>query len=125
MWDAASERRLSLGQLGGGRSEMQCRRGARRLGVWILAAAVGTAVSEATAFADEVVASSRVSSFVNVRKGPSTATAVIGRLSPGDRATLLGDTTRWYNVELSSHVVGWVSKAWTETRPAPTPTPSP
>ena len=55
------------------------------------------------AWADDVVPSAVVSSFVNVRNGPSAATPIVGRLLPGSRATLLGDAARWYHVELPNY----------------------
>jgi len=105
---------------------MRFQGGVGRLGVLVLAGAVGTAVYDAKAHADDVVPSTTVSSFVNVREGRSTSTPIVGRLPPGSRATLLDDTTAsWYRVELPSHIVGWVSKRWTEIVRAPTPTPPP
>lgn len=67
--------------------------------------------------ADEVAPSERVSSAVLVREGPSTNTAILARLRPGDNATLVGDVIGWYVVELSDGTRGYVSKAWTVVQP--------
>lgn len=63
--------------------------------------------------ANEVAPSERVSSAVLVREGPSTNTAILARLRPGDTATLVGDVSGWYVVELTDGTRGYVSKAWT------------
>lgn len=68
------------------------------------------------AIADDVVPSARVSTAVLVRQGPSTETAILARLRPGDRAMLVGETSGWYIVELVNGTRGYVSKAWTVVR---------
>src|SRR3546814_13160103 len=65
------------------------------------------------AAADDIVPSERVSSAVLVREGPSTDTAILGRLRPGDSARLVGEVSGWYRVELPDGTHGYVSKAWT------------
>lgn len=70
----------------------------------------------APAMADDVAPSARVSSAVLVREGPSTETAVLARLRPGDSATLMGEVSGWYIVELPGGARGYVSKAWTVVR---------
>ncbi|WP_428680363.1 MBL fold metallo-hydrolase [Sphingopyxis sp.] len=68
------------------------------------------------ATADDVAPSARVSSAVLVRQGPSTETAILARLRPGDSATLVGEISGWYVVELADGTRGYVSKAWTIIR---------
>lgn len=65
------------------------------------------------AAADDIVPSARVSSAVLVREAPSTDTAILGRLRPGDRARLLDEVSGWFRVELPDGTQGYVSKAWT------------
>ena len=65
------------------------------------------------ALADNVVPSARVSSAVVVRGGPSTSTAILGRLRPGDSGTIIGEVPGWYQVALVDGTSGYVSKAWT------------
>jgi beta-lactamase superfamily II metal-dependent hydrolase len=65
------------------------------------------------AAADDIVPSARVSSAVLVREGPSTDTAILGRLRPGDSARLISEVNGWYRVELPDGTQGYVSKAWT------------
>lgn len=63
--------------------------------------------------AEELAPSARVSSAVLVRAGPSTDTAILGRLRPGDTATIVGEVDGWYRIELPNGTIGYVSKAWT------------
>lgn len=78
---------------------------------------LGTAALAAIpAFAEDVAPSARVSSAVLVREGPSTDSAVLARLRPGDSATLVGDVSGWYIVQLPDGTRGYVSKAWTIVR---------
>ncbi|WP_161785653.1 MBL fold metallo-hydrolase [Sphingopyxis sp. LC81] len=63
--------------------------------------------------ADDVTPSERVSSAVLVRKGPSTDTAILARLRPGDSASIVGEVPGWYEIELVDGTRGYVSKAWT------------
>lgn len=67
----------------------------------------------APAYAEDVTPSGRVSSAVLVREGPSTDTAILGRLRPGDSAMIIGEVSGWYRVELTDGTRGYVSKAWT------------
>jgi competence protein ComEC len=86
---------------------------------WSAALLLGTAALAATpAMADDVAPSARVSSAVLVREGPSTNTAILARLRPGDSATLVGEVSGWYIVELPGGTRGYVSKAWTIVRAA-------
>ena len=63
---------------------------------WSAALLLGTAALAATpAMADDVAPSARVSSAVLVREGPSTNTAILARLRPGDSATLVGEVSGW------------------------------
>lgn len=77
--------------------------------VLLMLAALGAAPAQA----EDVAPSARVSSAVLVRAGPSTDTAIVGRLRPGDRAMITGEVSGWYKVELPDGVQGYVSKAWT------------
>ena len=70
----------------------------------------------APAAADDVAPSARVSSAVLVRAGPSTDTAILARLRPGDSATLAGEVSGWYLIVLPDGRRGYVSKAWTVIR---------
>lgn len=72
-----------------------------------------TLLGASRAAADDIVPSARVSSAVLVREGPSTDTAILGRLRPGDSARLVGEVSGWYRVELPDGTQGYVSKAWT------------
>jgi len=71
------------------------------------------AAAPAPAQAEEVTPSARVSSAVLVRAGPSTDTAILARLRPGESATIVGEASGWYEVELTDGTRGYVSKAWT------------
>lgn len=63
--------------------------------------------------ADDIAPSARVSSAVLVREGPSTNTAIIARLRPGETATLVDEVSGWYVIQLADGTRGYVSKAWT------------
>src|SRR3546814_16195574 len=68
------------------------------------------------AAADDVVPSASVSSAVLVREGPSTETAILARFRHGNSATLVGEISGWYVVELADGTRGPVRKAWTHIR---------
>ena len=80
----------------------------RAAGLLLLATLGATPVA-----AEDVTPSARVSSAVLVRQGPSTDTAILARLRPGDSATIVGEVSGWYQVELADGARGYVSKAWT------------
>ena len=63
--------------------------------------------------AEDIAPSARVSSAVLVREGPSTNTAIIARLRPGETATLINEISGWYFIQLADGTRGYVSKAWT------------
>jgi competence protein ComEC len=67
----------------------------------------------APVIANEIAPSARVSSAVLVREGPSTNTAIIARLRPGETATLVDQISGWYIIQLADGTRGYVSKAWT------------
>jgi competence protein ComEC len=81
-----------------------------RFAIMLLSAAV---LPTTPTTADDVAPSTRVSSAVLVRNGPSADTAIIARLRPGDTASLVGEVSGWYIVQLADGTRGYVSKAWT------------
>lgn len=81
------------------------------------------AILAAPATADDIAPSDRVSSAVLVREGPSTDTAILARLRPGDSATLIGEVSGWYIVMLPNGTRGYVSKVWTVVIAEQTATP--
>lgn len=87
---------------------------AKTLSALLVAGALFTC---APAWADDVVPSARVSSAVLVREAPSTETAVLGRLRPGDQAELVAEVSGWYQVRLADGTTGYVSKIWTNLVP--------
>lgn len=80
--------------------------GARLLQVLILTLCV-TAIH-----AEDVTPSDRVTTRLNVREHPTTDSAIVGKIVPGETATLIDSTTRWYQVRLDDGTPGYVSKAW-------------
>ncbi|MEM6539085.1 MAG: SH3 domain-containing protein [Pseudomonadota bacterium] len=49
-------------------------------------------------------------SRVNLREGPSTSNAVIGQVTRGSEAEVLGDQNGWYQIRLANgSVSGWIS----------------
>jgi competence protein ComEC len=78
-------------------------------------------ISPSTAFADDVVPTSEVTSRVVVRAGPSAQTAEVGSLSAGGKAELLGSVPSWYRVRLPNGAEGFVAKRWTRIVSVTTP----
>lgn len=62
---------------------------------------------------DVVIASERVTNSVRIRERPTTQSASIGQLTPGQRLDYVGSVPRWHEVMLSDGRHGFVSKAWT------------
>ena len=77
---------------------------------------VGTTVASPASAEPEVTPSERVRRNVVVRAEPSTNSAQLGALLPGDEADLVGEVPGWYQVRLQGGLVGYVSKSWTVLR---------
>lgn len=60
-----------------------------------------------------------VTTAVMLRSGPSTNTAIIGRLEPGQVATIVGEVPYWYRVLLTDDTAGFISKRWTDPAECP------
>src|SRR5687768_11436073 len=71
------------------------------------------------AFADVVVPLDDVTTGVVVRQSPSSQSAQVGSLRPGDQAELLGSVPNWHRVNLASGTPGFVSKRWTRVVTGP------
>lgn len=71
-------------------------------------AGAGTAVA-----APNVQPSERVERNVVVRLAPTTDSAPIDALDPGEQLDLIGEVPRWYQVRLPDGRTGYVSKMWT------------
>lgn len=67
--------------------------------------------------ADRVAASDRVETHVRVRAAPSTASAIIGALAPGETLLLRTSVPNWHEVVLPNGLSGFVSKSWTRVIP--------
>lgn len=74
-------------------------------------------IPSSIANASEVLPSTRVSTAVMVREGPSTDTIILARLRPGETATLVDEVSGWYIIELNDGRRGYVSKVWTTVNP--------
>ncbi len=84
----------------------------RMITLWaILTVSLATA---ALAQNNQVHPSERVQSAVNVRAEPTTSSAVLDRLRPGENLEYLGEVPFWYRVRLEDGRAGYVSKAWTD-----------
>ncbi|HYC99553.1 MBL fold metallo-hydrolase [Brevundimonas sp.] len=70
--------------------------------------AIGTASAQ-----DAVTPSDRVRRNVVVRAEPTTDSAALDRLVPGDQVQLGGEEPGWYRIRLPDGREGFVSKAWT------------
>ncbi|NJR80268.1 MBL fold metallo-hydrolase [Sphingomonas corticis] len=76
-------------------------------------AAVLLACAGQVATATDVTPSARVVRGVVVRERPTTASAPVGGLRPGDKAVVVEDLPGWWRVRLPDGATGYVSKAWT------------
>ena len=74
------------------------------------------------AFADIVVPLDDVKTGVTVRQSPTSSSAQVGTLSPGDQAELLGSVPNWHRIKLANGKSGFVSKRWTLVKPTATAT---
>lgn len=72
-------------------------------------APVLTAASEAPT----IIVGDHVATFVNLRAGPSTDSAIIGTLLPDQSAPLIAESTDWYEIEIGG-VRGYVHRHWVE-----------
>ena len=59
----------------------------------------------------------RAVELLNIRNAPNTHGRLLGKLSPGEAATLIGRTTdtQWIRVRAASGLVGWVSREYLNT----------
>jgi hypothetical protein len=80
-------------------------------------------LSPGAALADDVVASERVQSRLNVRA--AAAGPVIESLRPGERATLVATRGDWHQVELGDGRTGFVAAAWSRVVPEAEAEPAP
>lgn len=64
------------------------------------------------AWADRVVPSNRVETQLKVRAAPSSTSAIVGNLEPGDSAQLVESVPHWHHIALENGTRGYVSKAW-------------
>lgn len=79
----------------------------------IAVAVLFSSIAAAPARSQEVALSQRVVSGVVVRAAPSTGSARIGLLRPGEEAELVGEVPGWYQVRLQDGRIGYVSRSWT------------
>lgn len=84
-----------------------------RLAAMLLGLAACFWLPGAASAAPDVKASERVTRWVNVREGPGTDTAIIGKLAPGDSLELINVVPGWYVVRLGDGRTGYVSRGWT------------
>lgn len=64
------------------------------------------------AYAELVLPSSRVTTSLNVRSAPTTTSAVVEKLLPGNAAVWVNSTTYWHQISLPSGTTGYVSRSW-------------
>jgi beta-lactamase superfamily II metal-dependent hydrolase len=96
------------------------RRGNRQRAIIWLCGSVFVLVALASlGRADTVTPTERAVNGVVVRRGPSTDSARIGALSPGDAAELIETQGAWRKVRLANQRTGYVSSGWTEVIAGP------
>jgi competence protein ComEC len=81
--------------------------------LYAAATAAALTFSGSALAAPDVQPSERVETAVIVRAEPSTDSARLDRLEPGEALILDGDVPGWYRVRLPDGRPGYVSKAWT------------
>lgn len=97
---------------------------------YVLFALVATMLLAAWAQGATIKPADTVTRRVVVREGPSTNTAEVGSLVPGQTAEVLEAVPNWLKVKLVDNTVGFVSKRWVieatgnGTPPAPAPVPT-
>ncbi|MBT8135771.1 MAG: tetratricopeptide repeat protein [Gammaproteobacteria bacterium] len=71
-------------------------------------------MAQVAAVPDErrVVAADSVTSYVNVRLEPNVRSEIIGWLVTDESLPLLGEAGRWYKVQLTSELTGYVHSEW-------------
>ncbi len=77
------------------------------------------------AWGQNVVPAPHITNPVTVREAPSSQSAPVGQLGPGETATLLERVPYWYHVHLSDGTVGFVSKVSTDEIEAMVAAPDP
>lgn len=77
-------------------------------GLLVMLAGADTALA-----APSVQPSERVERNVVVRSAPTTDSAPLDALDPGEQLDLIGEVPRWYRVQLPDGRTGYVSKTWT------------
>jgi hypothetical protein len=97
------------------------RRASTRLSLQLALGLIAACSWLPAAIAATVAPTDRVTSYVVVRRGPSSESQAVGRLQPGDVAETVdgGDIPRWLKVKLADGTVGYVTKAWVEEVQAP------
>jgi hypothetical protein len=76
----------------------------------------------ALAHATTVTPSDAVTTYVVVREQPSTQSAKVATLAPGDKGDVLESVPNWLKVQLANGTVGYVSKRWVTETEAVSPT---
>lgn len=56
--------------------------------------------------------------YLNVRSEPSTAGALVGKVSPGDIVTYTNKKAGWYEIVLPENKAGWVIETYIELVPS-------
>ena len=64
-------------------------------------------------WADQVVATDRVTNHVKIHELPTSQSPVVGQLRPGESLQLSGEVPRWREIVRENGEPGFVSKSWT------------
>jgi len=67
-----------------------------------------------TAHAALVTPSTRVTTRLNVRDGPSADNTIVAHLQPGEEATFVASVPFWYKIRMPDGTPGFVAKSWSE-----------
>lgn len=69
--------------------------------------------STATTTATTIKITDTPTGWLNVRSGPGTSFAPVGKVNPGEAYPLLAEEGEWYRIQLSQGKEGWVAKQYT------------
>lgn len=72
----------------------------------------GSGSSETTGTTGEVEIKETPTGWLRVRKGPSTATAEVTKVNPGEKYPLLDEESGWYKIQLEDEQEGWIASQY-------------
>lgn len=77
-----------------------------------------TTTAEVNVVVQQVEILATPTGYLNVRQGPSTASAKVGQVTPGETYMLLAEDAAagWYQIKLSETKSGWITKQYAKIK---------